>query len=101
MRPEAYPRVEHLQGVSLGQAPALPTIIRLGCKGLPETNTLAYYDRKSFITLGPGVGVGGGQDGRDVLVPGSGIGRCFAVTRHPLQIVFVKREWVVLALNKM
>jgi hypothetical protein len=38
----------------------LPAIIRLGWKGLPGTNTLAYYenslitDRKSFITLGPG-----------------------------------------------
>ncbi len=40
----AYPRVEHLQGASLRQAPALPTIIRLGWKGLPETNTLAYYE---------------------------------------------------------
>jgi hypothetical protein len=39
----------------------LPAIIRLGWKGLPGTNTLAYYenllitDRKSFITLDPGV----------------------------------------------
>ncbi len=32
----AYPRVEHLKG-------ALPTNIRLGWKGLPGTNTLAYY----------------------------------------------------------
>jgi hypothetical protein len=39
---------------------ALPANIRLGCKGLQETKTLAYYensyitDKKSFITLGPG-----------------------------------------------
>jgi hypothetical protein len=33
VRTEAYPRV----------APALPAIIRLGWKGLPEINTLAYY----------------------------------------------------------
>jgi hypothetical protein len=38
---------------------ALHTKIRLGCKGLPGTNTLAYYehlsitDVKSFITLAP------------------------------------------------
>jgi hypothetical protein len=36
-----YPRVEHMKGASL--APALPTNIRLGLKGLPGTNTLAYY----------------------------------------------------------
>ncbi len=34
----AYHRVEHLKG-----APALLTRIRLGSKGLPVTNTLAYY----------------------------------------------------------
>ncbi len=62
MRPGAYPRVEHLQGALLGEALALPVIIRLG---LPVTNTLAYYisssitDRKSFITLGPAGEAGG------------------------------------------
>ncbi len=51
VRPVAYPRVELLNGASL---------IRLGCKGLPLRNTLAYYeffiimDVKSFITLAPG-----------------------------------------------
>jgi hypothetical protein len=40
----AYPRVEHLKGASFGLAPALPTKIRLGRKGLPETNALAYYE---------------------------------------------------------
>ncbi len=55
----AYPRVEHLEDASLGWAPALPAIIRLGWKGLPETNTLAYYessqitDRKGFKILTP------------------------------------------------
>ncbi len=44
----------------LGKHLALPTNIRLGCKGLQETKTLAYSenslfpDVKSFITLGPG-----------------------------------------------
>jgi hypothetical protein len=37
----AYPRVEHLA--------ALPTNIRLGWKGLPETNSLAYY-KNPYIT---------------------------------------------------
>jgi len=32
-----------LKGASLGQATALPANIRLGWKGLPGTNTLAYY----------------------------------------------------------
>ncbi len=40
--PGAYHRVEHLKGATLGQAPALPANIRLGWKGLPGTNTLAY-----------------------------------------------------------
>jgi hypothetical protein len=31
----SLPRVEHLKGVSLGYAPALPANIRLGWKGLP------------------------------------------------------------------
>jgi hypothetical protein len=34
--------VKHL---TLGMAPVtLPTKIRLGCKGLPRTNALAYYE---------------------------------------------------------
>jgi len=40
MRPGAYPRVD-----SLGQAPALRTNIRLGWKGLPGPNALAYYEK--------------------------------------------------------
>ncbi len=57
----AYPRVEHLKGASLGKSPALPANIRLGCKGLPGTNTLAYYlypqimAVKSFIVQAPGL----------------------------------------------
>jgi hypothetical protein len=53
VRPGAYPRVDHLKG-SL-------TTIRLGWKGLPGTNTLAYHknsiilDVKSLITFGGGV----------------------------------------------
>jgi hypothetical protein len=38
----------------LGRLLALPTNIRQGWESLPETNTLAYYER-SFITLGPGL----------------------------------------------
>jgi hypothetical protein len=43
-----------------GKLLALPTNLRLGCKGLTETNTLAYSENSqitdviSFITLGPG-----------------------------------------------
>jgi hypothetical protein len=53
-----YPRVEHLKGAPLVYGPALPENIRLGRKGLPGTNSLAYYKNsqimalKSFITLG-------------------------------------------------
>ncbi len=36
-------RMDELKGSSLRQASALPNI-RLGWKGLPRTNTLAYYD---------------------------------------------------------
>jgi hypothetical protein len=36
--------VEHLEGSSIGQAPVLPTNVRLSWKGLPETNALAYYE---------------------------------------------------------
>jgi hypothetical protein len=50
---EAYPRVEHLKRASLEYAPALPANIRLGWKGLPGTNTLAFYGRKKFYNTGP------------------------------------------------
>ncbi len=40
---EYGPRVDQLKGASLGQASALLTKIILDCKGLPVTNTLAYY----------------------------------------------------------
>jgi hypothetical protein len=49
--------LEHLKGARLSQAPALPTNVGLGWKGLPWTNALAYYKRslitedKSFITF--------------------------------------------------
>ncbi len=53
--------MEHVKGSSLyGRLLALPTNIKLGCEGLPATNTLAYYknsqitDVKSFVTMGPG-----------------------------------------------
>ncbi len=49
--------VDHLKGSSLRQALTLSTNIGVGQKGLPRTNTLAYYENslivsvKSFITL--------------------------------------------------
>ncbi len=42
-KPGAYPRVEHLKGAALEEAVALLANIRLGWKGLPGTNTLAFY----------------------------------------------------------
>ncbi len=51
VRPGAYPRVEHLQGTSLRQAPALPATIRLGWKSLPGTNDLAYFESYNFTTV--------------------------------------------------
>ncbi len=61
VRPGAYPRVKHLKGASLGQAPALPANIRLGLKSLPGTNTSSLLIRnllqKSFIRLPPGPNV--------------------------------------------
>ncbi len=42
--PGVYPIVDHLKGASLGWAPALPANIKQGWKGLPRTNTLAYYE---------------------------------------------------------
>ncbi len=54
---------EATQGASLGQAQALLTNIRLGWKGSPGTNALAYYEHsqiaasKSFIALGHGANV--------------------------------------------
>jgi hypothetical protein len=43
-RPGAYPIVEHLKGSSIGYFSDLQTDIRLGWKGLPWTNTIAYYE---------------------------------------------------------
>jgi hypothetical protein len=42
VRPGAYPIVEHPEGVSLGLTPALFANIRLGWRGLPMTNAVAY-----------------------------------------------------------
>jgi hypothetical protein len=59
----SLPRMEHLKGASLRQAPALTTNIRLGWKDLLGTNTLAFYKHsyiisvQNFITLGPGFNV--------------------------------------------
>jgi hypothetical protein len=55
-------REEHQKEAPLqGRLLALPTNIRLGWKGLPGTNTLAFYehllitDINIFMTLGPGI----------------------------------------------
>ncbi len=40
--PGAYPRVEHLKGPSFEKAVSILANNRLGQKGLPETNTLAF-----------------------------------------------------------
>ncbi len=59
-RLEVYPRVEDLKGASLGYASALPTNTRLGWKGWPVKNTLAYFGNLpittviSFIIQAPG-----------------------------------------------
>ena len=59
VRPGANPKVEHLKAASMGCAMALPANIRLGWKGKPGTNALAYYINlsiiaiKSFIKLSP------------------------------------------------
>jgi hypothetical protein len=51
--------IDYLIGASLEKVQALLANIRLSQKGLPETNTLAYYEHlytavvKSFITLEP------------------------------------------------
>jgi len=44
-RQGAHPIEEQLKSSSIGWSPALPTNIRLGCKGLSGTNTLAYHDQ--------------------------------------------------------
>jgi hypothetical protein len=43
IRPGAYPRMNHPKGASLKLAPALLANIRLGCRNLRMTNTLAYF----------------------------------------------------------
>ncbi len=56
LRLRVYSIMEHLAGALLSMLLALLANIRLGQKGFPGTNTLAYYeDLKSFVTLGPGV----------------------------------------------
>ncbi len=53
--------MEQRKGASLEQAPVLTPNIRLGQKGSPGTNTLAYYEKyldydlKKFYRIGPRV----------------------------------------------
>jgi hypothetical protein len=55
-----YLRVGYVKDDSLGWALASLANIKLGLKGIPRTNTLAYYELsyitavKSFMTLSPG-----------------------------------------------
>ncbi len=59
----AYPEVEHFKGTSVGCSLALLANVRLGWKGLPGTNALAYFasssatEKKVFVTLEPGANV--------------------------------------------
>jgi hypothetical protein len=55
-------RVEHRKGTPLlDRLLVLPAYNKLGCKGMPFTNTVAYYKPlqitavKSFTTLDPGL----------------------------------------------
>jgi len=41
----SQPRVEHIKGALLRYAPALPANFRVGWKGLPGTNALAFYEK--------------------------------------------------------
>jgi hypothetical protein len=63
--------VEHLKGSSIGQAPVLPTNVRLGWKRLPGTNALAYY--KKFVDYGSkkycGPGPGGHKTNENINKP--------------------------------
>ncbi len=43
-KPRAYPSEAPFGCFTLGQAPGLPANNRLGWKGLPGTNALAYYE---------------------------------------------------------
>ncbi len=57
---EAYPSEAPFRCSTLEYVPALPANIRLGWKGLPGTNVLAYNEKsylKRFITLVPGANV--------------------------------------------
>ncbi len=90
MRPGAYPTVEHLKGASLGLTPALPANIRLGWKGLPGTNALAYYEknvtygRKKFCNIGHRLQLLGlwNQEGEELSTAG-----------HNLDCSGILRDW--------
>ncbi len=47
VRPGAYSRVDHLKDASLGYPPN----IRLGWKGMPGTNTLAFYENSKITAV--------------------------------------------------
>ncbi len=43
--------MEHLKSAALGEASDLPANIRLGWRGLPVTNTLAYYKNLQITAI--------------------------------------------------
>jgi hypothetical protein len=49
VRLEAYPRVEHLKGNSLGFTLSLPTNIKLDWKGFSDTHSLSYYNNNKSL----------------------------------------------------
>ncbi len=46
----AHPRAEYLQGALLGQAPALPTNIRLGWRSTTVANTFLITNNRKLQT---------------------------------------------------
>ncbi len=46
LRAAAYPSEEHMKSALLGQVLTLPANTRLGSRGLPGTNTVAYYEQQ-------------------------------------------------------
>jgi hypothetical protein len=101
VRPEPS-RMKYLSGAPFSGRPlALPKNIRLGWKGLPGTNTLAYYENllitavKSFVRLAPGVKPIILQINynryRAVAVDGA---QCSNITRPPLLMTKARQEFV-------
>jgi hypothetical protein len=50
VKPEGQNHIKTFYGCNL-RAPALPTNIRLGWKGIPGTNTLAHYENPQITAV--------------------------------------------------